>query len=66
MQTETTTRSASATVGPAAPAAEGPRPPSDAEVQEMLQALYPSLRRRLSRDLLLDRERLGYRTDIRF
>ena len=32
----------------------------------MLQALYPSLRRRLSRDLLLDRERLGYRTDIRF
>jgi hypothetical protein len=64
--TDTTTRSETTSVGPAAPGGEGPRRPSDAEVQEMLQALYPSLRRRLSRDLLLDRERLGYRTDIRF
>jgi hypothetical protein len=66
LPTETTTRAESASVGPAAPVAEGPRQPTDAEVQDMLQALYPSLRRRLSRDLLLDRERLGYRTDIRF
>jgi hypothetical protein len=64
--TETTTRAESASIGPAAPVPEGPRQPTDAEVQDMLQALYPSLRRRLSRDLLLDRERLGYRTDIRF
>ena len=43
-----------------------PRQPTDAEVEQLARALYPQLRRRLGRDLLLDRERLGYRTDIRF
>ena len=42
------------------------REPSAAEIDQLAQALYPQLRRRLGRDLLLDRERLGYRTDIRF
>jgi hypothetical protein len=43
-----------------------PREPSAAEIDRLAQALYPQLRRRLGRDLLNDRERLGYRTDIRF
>ena len=43
-----------------------PREPSAAEIDRLAHALYPQLRRRLGRDLLLDRERLGYRTDIRF
>lgn len=43
-----------------------PRAPSDEEVTELARALYPQLRRQLGRDLLLDRERLGYRTDIRY
>jgi hypothetical protein len=64
-ETTTTTTSATATVGPAALAApKGPR--SEAELQELCRALYVPLRRRLCRDLLLDRERAGYRTDIRF
>jgi hypothetical protein len=61
------TTTAVATVGPAAPttAAAG-TPKSEAELQELCRALYPPLRRRLCRDLLVDRERAGYRTDIRF
>jgi hypothetical protein len=60
-----TTTTATATVGPAAPATpKAPR--SEAELQELCRALYVPLRRRLCRDLLLDRERAGYRTDIRF
>jgi hypothetical protein len=39
---------------------------SDAEIEELLRTLYPPLRRRICRDLLLDRERAGYGTDIRF
>ena len=39
---------------------------SEAEVLELARVLYPQLQRRLARDLLLDRERAGYRTDIRF
>ena len=39
---------------------------SDAEIVELARVLYPQLQRRLARDLLLDRERAGYRTDIRF
>jgi hypothetical protein len=35
-------------------------------VLELARVLYPQLQRRLARDLLLDRERAGYRTDIRF
>lgn len=60
-----TTTTAVATVGPAAPASS-PAPRSEAELQELCRALYVPLRRRLCRDLLLDRERAGYRTDIRF
>jgi hypothetical protein len=45
---------------------EGATGRSDAEIQELLRTLYPPLRRRLCRDLLLDRERAGYGTDIRF
>jgi hypothetical protein len=64
-ETTATTTTATATVGPAAPATpKGPR--SEAELQELCRALYVPLRRRLCRDLLLDRERAGYRTDIRF
>jgi hypothetical protein len=48
----------------------GPAPagaaPTEEQVQTLARALYPTLRRRLCRDLLLDRERTGYRTDIRF
>lgn len=47
----------------------GERPtkePTDAEIQQLARSLYPQLRRQLGRDLLLDRERLGYRTDIRY
>ena len=43
-----------------------PPPRSDADLHELARALYPQLRRQLGRDLLLDRERLGYRTDIRY
>jgi hypothetical protein len=57
--------SPSTTTTPATAAPE-PHQRSDAEIQELLSALYPQLRRRLGRDLLLDRERHGYRTDIRF
>ena len=58
---------AEATSGPAAALATAPSEGrSDAEVDELLRTLYPSLRRRLCRDLLLDRERAGYGTDIRF
>jgi hypothetical protein len=68
MPTGGTTTTATPTVGPAAsPAARGPGTPrSDAELLELCRALYPSLHRRLCRDLLVDRERAGYRTDIRF
>ena len=55
---------ATPSTGPAARAAGGP--PSDAEIQELCRVLYTPLRRRLCRDLLVDRERSGYRTDIRF
>jgi hypothetical protein len=60
------TTTAVATTGPAAAAASPAHGRSDAEIQELCQALYAPLRRRLCRDLLLDRERAGYRTDIRF
>jgi hypothetical protein len=64
--TPSTVTSAVATTGPAAPAPATPKRRSDAEISELCQALYGPLRRRLCRDLLLDRERAGYRTDIRF
>ena len=57
---------AEATSGPAAAPDDGSAGRSDAEIQELLRTLYPPLRRRLCRDLLLDRERAGYATDIRF
>lgn len=59
------TMTAVATTGPAArPTEVGSR--SEAELQELCRALYTPLHRRLCRDLLVDRERAGYRTDIRF
>jgi hypothetical protein len=67
-QTGPATVTATATSGPAAAAPAG-RPgaaPTDAEVDKWSRALYPSLRRRLCQDLLLDRERSGYSTDIRY
>lgn len=64
--TPTTSQESSAATSTPAPAAPETRQRSDAEIQELLTALYPPLRRRLGRDLLLDRERHGYRTDIRF
>jgi hypothetical protein len=57
---------ADATSGPASTPDQGSAGRSDAEIQELLRTLYPPLRRRLCRDLLLDRERAGYATDIRF
>ena len=57
---------ATATTGPAAPTTGPAAARSDAEVEELLRTLYPPLRRRLCRDLLLDRERAGYGTDIRY
>lgn len=63
---ETPVMTAAATSGPAAMSASPPEGRSDADVDELLRALYPPLRRRLCRDLLLDRERAGYGTDIRF
>jgi hypothetical protein len=39
---------------------------SEADVIVLMRAMYPHLRRRLTRDLLLDRERAGHRTDIRY
>ena len=66
--TESPVMTAEATTGPAAAVSVDTAPPprTEAEVDELLRALYPPLRRRLCRDLLLDRERAGYRTDIRF
>jgi hypothetical protein len=56
---------ATATTAPiAGPAAIGP--PSDADIDTWTRALYPSFRRRFCQDLLLDRERSGYSTDIRY
>ena len=62
------TVTATATSGPAAAAPPGRSgaAPTDAEVDKWTRALYPSLRRRLCQDLLLDRERSGYSTDIRY
>jgi hypothetical protein len=64
-----TTMTATATTGPAAttttPARSGGAP-TDAEIDKWTRALYPSFRRRLCQDLLLDRERSGYSTDIRY
>jgi hypothetical protein len=59
---------ATAATGPAAAATPGRAggPPTDAEIDKWTRALYPSLRRRLCQDLLLDRERSGYSTDIRY
>lgn len=39
---------------------------AEVDVIGLMRTMYPHLRRRLTRDLLLDRERLGYRTDIRY
>lgn len=39
---------------------------SEADVIGLMRTMYPHLRRRLTRDLLLDRERAGHRTDIRY
>jgi hypothetical protein len=62
-----TTLTATAEAGPAAPAAAGERKaPTEAEADEWARALYPALRRRICRDLMLDRERSGYSTDIRY
>ena len=65
MQTESV---AAASPSTAVAAATGGATPgrSDAEIVELARVLYPQLQRRLARDLLLDRERAGYRTDIRF
>jgi hypothetical protein len=66
---EPTTVTATAEAGPAAPAgaaAGGRKAPTDAEADEWARALYPALRRRICRDLMLDRERSGYSTDIRY
>jgi hypothetical protein len=64
-----TTVTATAETGPAAPAgasAGGRKAPTEAEADEWARALYPALRRRICRDLMLDRERSGYSTDIRY
>jgi hypothetical protein len=63
---ETTTAVATAGPAAAATAPEAGAPKSEGELQELCRALYPRLRRSLCRDLLLDRERVGYRTDIRY
>jgi hypothetical protein len=52
--------------GASAPAGGRAKAPTGAEADEWARALYPALRRRICRDLLLDRERSGYSTDIRF
>ncbi len=63
----TTVATAEPTPAPsAAPGAVGAGGRSEAELVELARVLYPQLQRRLARDLLLDRERAGYRTDIRF
>jgi hypothetical protein len=66
--TTTVTATAAATSGPAATTAPGAAgaAPSEADIDKWTRALYPPLRRRLCRDLLLDRERSGYSTDIRY
>jgi hypothetical protein len=65
--TATTMATAAAPTGSAAAsAAPGATGRSEAELVELARVLYPQLQRRLARDLLLDRERAGYRTDIRF
>jgi hypothetical protein len=67
--TAPTTVTATAETGPAAPAdatAGGRKAPTEAEADEWARALYPALRRRICRDLMLDRERSGYSTDIRY
>jgi hypothetical protein len=54
---------------PSAPTAAPSQPApgrTEAEIDQLCQDLYAPLRRRLCRDLLLDRERAGYRTDIRY
>ncbi len=64
-----TTVTATAETGPAAPAggaSGGRKAPTEAEADEWARALYPALRRRICRDLMLDRERSGYSTDIRY
>ena len=64
-----TTVTATAETGPAAPAGGaggGRKAPTEAEADEWARALYPALRRRICRDLMLDRERSGYSTDIRY
>ena len=61
-----TTMTATASTGPAATPGRAAGPPTDAEIDKWTRALYPSLRRRLCQDLLLDRERSGYSTDIRY
>jgi hypothetical protein len=65
---ETTTVTATATSGLAAATtpARSTTAPTDADVDKWTRALYPSLHRRLRQELLLDRERLGYSTDIRY
>ena len=66
---EPTTVTATAEAGPAAPAgasAGDRKAPTEAEADEWARALYPALRRRICRDLMLDRERSGYSTDIRY
>ncbi|MET0145827.1 MAG: hypothetical protein ABW328_13735 [Ilumatobacteraceae bacterium] len=63
---DATTPGASTTVTAAATPAAAGTGRSEAELLELVRALYPPLQRRLCRDLLLDRERAGYRTDIRF
>jgi hypothetical protein len=68
---EANTVTVTAETGPAAPAGPGAaggarKAPTEAEADEWARALYPALRRRICRDLLLDRERSGYSTDIRF
>jgi hypothetical protein len=63
-----TTATAAATSGPAAATASGAAgaAPSEADIDKWTRALYPPIRRRLCRDLLLDRDRSGYSTDIRY
>jgi hypothetical protein len=69
--TATTTTSSSSATTPGSgtastPAGAASAGRSEAEILELARALYPQLQRRLAREFLLDRERAGYRTDIRF
>jgi len=54
----------SESVAPAAPPA-GPHQASETELDELARKLYDRLRSRLKTELLVDRERAGFLTDLR-